>query len=274
VPKGEFIEVYLELGLAHTVVGANEPPLDVADGSIGKGDSGLRTFSQCRAERLDTSDMFKAGVNETCETLEAVRIDRGTRCNVAGKYRDDGAGLEVGNHVHSNSTGRLTTLFHGHQDESRSSVLELPAPAQPGLLAANPRVINLYLAMQGLPNGIHHRPAKFVQHHPRGLVAAKTELTLQQQSGHATLVSRHQIRRPKPVGQWNLGAVKDRPGCQRNLVPTFGALVAPLFHQFIRSFVPASRASKAIRPTARRQILLASLLCGEVGLKLAKRLGE
>ena len=50
-----------------------------------------------------------------------------------------------------------------------------------------PRVINLYLAVQGLPNGIHHRPAEYVKHHPRGLVAGKTELTLQQQSGHAGL---------------------------------------------------------------------------------------
>ena len=80
MPKDEFIEVYLKLGLAHTVVGANEPPLEVANGSIGKGDSGLRTFSKFRAERLDASDMFKAGLNKTCETLEAVRIDGGTRC--------------------------------------------------------------------------------------------------------------------------------------------------------------------------------------------------
>ena len=150
---------------------SNEPPLEVANGSIGKGDSGLRTFSKFRAERLDASDMFKAGLNETCETLEAVRIDGGTRCNVAGKYRDDRAGLGVGNHVHANSTGGLTTLFHGHQNESCPSILELPAPPQPSLLAANPRVINLYLAVQGLPNGIHHRPAEFVKHHPRGLVA-------------------------------------------------------------------------------------------------------
>jgi hypothetical protein len=52
VPKDKFIEVYLELGLAHTVVGASEPPLEVANGSIGKGDSGLRTFAKFRAERL------------------------------------------------------------------------------------------------------------------------------------------------------------------------------------------------------------------------------
>jgi hypothetical protein len=45
VPKDEFVEVYLELGLAHTVVRANEPLLEVANGSIGKWDGGLRTFS-------------------------------------------------------------------------------------------------------------------------------------------------------------------------------------------------------------------------------------
>jgi len=44
VPKDEFVEVYLELGLAH-VVRANEPLLEVANGSIGKWDGGLRTFS-------------------------------------------------------------------------------------------------------------------------------------------------------------------------------------------------------------------------------------
>jgi len=65
VPKDEFIELYLELGLAHTVVGANGPPLEVANGSIGKRDGGLRTFSHCRADRLDASDMFEAGINET-----------------------------------------------------------------------------------------------------------------------------------------------------------------------------------------------------------------
>jgi hypothetical protein len=38
--------------------------------------------------------------------------------------------------------------------------------------------------------------------------------------------------------------------------------------------VPASRANEPIRPTTSRQILLAGLLGGKVGLKLAKRLGK
>jgi hypothetical protein len=62
--------------------------------------------------------------------------------------------------------------------------------------------------------------------------------------------------------------------CGKENGGAFGALVTPLVYQFIRSFVPASRTTEPIRPTACRQILLASLFCGEFGLKLTKRLGE
>ena len=87
MPKDEFIEVDLELVLAHSVVGADQPLLEVANRPIGKWDSGLRAFSQLRSERLVASDMFKAGLRQTRETFEAVRIDGGTRCNVLGEER-------------------------------------------------------------------------------------------------------------------------------------------------------------------------------------------
>src|SRR5437016_13835528 len=105
--------------------------------------------------------MFKAGLTETCETFEAVRIDGGTGCNVPGKYRNYRAGLEVGNHVHASSTGRVATLFHAYQNEGRSSVLALPARLQRRLLAAHPRVINRYRAAQGLARRIHLRREEF-----------------------------------------------------------------------------------------------------------------
>ena len=82
MPKDEFVEVYLELGVTHTVVGADEPLLEFANGSIGKWNSGLRTFSEFQSERLGTGDMFKTNFDQTCETLEAVRIDGGTKRNV------------------------------------------------------------------------------------------------------------------------------------------------------------------------------------------------
>src|SRR5258708_22696428 len=65
--------------------------------------------------------------------------------------------------------------------------------------------------------------------------------------------------------------MQDCPGRQRNLVPAFGALLAPLVHQLIRPLIPASWTGEPLRPTARRQILLARLFGGEVGLKLAQR---
>ena len=150
----------------------------------------------------------------------------------------------------------------------------MSAPSQTGLFAANPGVINLYLAVQGLPSRTHHRPAQFVEHHPGGLVTGKTELTLQHQCGHSALVRSHQIRRPEPVGQRNLGPVKNRPGRQRNLVSALDALMASLVHQFVSPLMPASRADEAIRPPTSRQVLLASLVRSEVGLKLAERLGK
>src|SRR5216683_2865546 len=117
-------------------------------------------------------------------------------------------------------------------------------------------------------------PAKFVKHHPGSLVTGKAELTLKQQCGHSTLVRRHQIRRPEPVGQRGLRPVKNGPGGQRDLVTALDALLASLLHQLIGSPMPASRTDEAIRPPTSRQVLLAGFFRGEVRLKLTERLGE
>jgi hypothetical protein len=45
MPKDEFVEEYLELGLTHTVASVDEPLLEVANGSIGKWNCGLCPFS-------------------------------------------------------------------------------------------------------------------------------------------------------------------------------------------------------------------------------------
>jgi hypothetical protein len=44
--KDEFVEINLKLRLAHSVVGADQPLLQVANGPISERDSGLRTFAQ------------------------------------------------------------------------------------------------------------------------------------------------------------------------------------------------------------------------------------
>src|SRR5260370_16335500 len=106
-------------------------------------------------------------------------MDVGPGGDVRGEEGFYRGGFEGGNHAHADSTGSLATLFHSHQDESRPPFLKLSAPPESGLLAANPRVINLYLTAHGFPSRIHHRSAELVHHHPRGLVPLQTDLALQ-----------------------------------------------------------------------------------------------
>ena len=114
----------------------------------------------------------------------------------------------------------------------------------------------------------HHRSAEFVKHHPGSLITGQAELPLQEQGGHTALIGGHQIGGPKPMRQGNFSPVKNSPGGQRDLVSTGSTLPPSLVHQFIGSSMSASRTDEAIGPATGRQVLLASLVCGEVGLKL------
>ncbi len=64
MPEDEFVEVNLELGLARAVVGADQPLLEVPNGSIGKWDSGLHTFAQLSTAGLGANRMLKAGLRQ------------------------------------------------------------------------------------------------------------------------------------------------------------------------------------------------------------------
>ena len=83
----EFIEVHLELVLAHSMIGSNQPLLEVSNRPIRKWDCGVRTFSQSRPKWLVPDDMFKSSLYKTGETFEPVRMDRGPRCDMLDKKR-------------------------------------------------------------------------------------------------------------------------------------------------------------------------------------------
>jgi hypothetical protein len=70
--------------------------------------------------------------------------------------------LKSGDHIHTRSACGSAPFLDSHQNERRPPVLELPAAPQPGLLAANPSIINLYFPAQRLPSSIHHRPTELV----------------------------------------------------------------------------------------------------------------
>ena len=101
--------------------------------------------------------------------------------------------------------------LHCNQNQRRFT-FELPAAADTGLLSANPSFIHFYLAVQRLPSNMNHGPAEFMKHHPKASIRGQTELPLNKQGRDPALVSSHQVGGPEPMGQLNLGPVKNRSG--------------------------------------------------------------
>jgi hypothetical protein len=173
--------------------------------------------------------MLKAEFGETCEAFQTVCVDRGTRRHVMSEKPRYRHGFKVGNHAHPDATRSSAPLPDRHENQGGSPILELAAPAETRLCAANPGVIDLHLAAQRLPPRVYHRAPELVKHHPRCLITGKAELPLQQQRGQSAFLGRHQISGPEPAGQRSLRPVKHCPGSQRHLVTTLGTLPTPQF---------------------------------------------
>ena len=76
------------------------------------------------------------------------------------------------------------------------------------------------------------------------------------------------------MGQRDLSPVKNRPGCQRDLVAATGTLPPPMIHQIISPPISAAGTEEALGPAADREVLLAGPLGGKFALKLSQGLGE
>jgi hypothetical protein len=158
--------------------------------------------------------------------------------------------------------------LNGDQHGDRAPVLQLPTPFDLRLGTANPRVVDLHVAVERLPRRIDHRSPQFVEEHPGGFIPAQPELALQQERRDAALIGRHQIRGPEPVGQRGLRVVQDGSRRQRYLMPAFGTLPAALRHG-VRTPASTAGAGETLRPATRRQ-MLAGVFGRELPLKLAQ----
>ena len=67
--------------------------------------------------------------------------------------------------------------------------------------------------------GRHHAAAQLGAHQPGGLVGFQGELALQLQGRDAVGMGRHQIGRPEPRGQRQLGVVHEGPGGHHVCLP-------------------------------------------------------
>ena len=123
--------------------------------------------------------------------------------------------------------------------------------------------------------GRDHAAAQLGAQQPRRLVGAESELALQLQRRDAVGMGRHQIGRPEPSGQRQLGVVHDRAGRDRGLLAAAGAFPSPrLGVQRPRLAAAATGAGEARRPARREQVFDARRLIREVLLELDQGAGE
>ena len=114
-------------------------------------------------DRLRAGDVPDVGGLETIETLQAVAIDRCPRRDMLHDEREHRRLFEVRDHGHADPTRPITASFHRHQHNRGFPPFELATAAQAGLWRAHPGVIDLHVAVQGLPPHVHHRAPQFVQ---------------------------------------------------------------------------------------------------------------
>ena len=269
VPKDELVQVHLELRATDTVIRPDQPMLEITDRTIRERHDRGGALAQSGSDRLLEGNVPIPCGLETGESAKAVGVDRGSGGDVFLEDDDHRHRREVRQHHHPDATRTVVAPLHGNQDRDRETVLQLSAPFDPWLWTTNPGVIDFDLPVQGLAGGIDHRAAQLVEHHPRGFIATQAELTLEQECGHAALVGRHQVRRPKLQRQRSLRVVKDRAGRQGHLIPACCTLPASVRHDDVGALVGTSRASEPVGPPTGGEVLLTRFFGGELTLKLA-----
>ena len=80
--KNELIEVNLELRAADTVVGADQPLLEVADSTVGQGHYRFGSLAQFGCLRLRPRDVPIPDFVQTRETLQSIGVDRRARSDM------------------------------------------------------------------------------------------------------------------------------------------------------------------------------------------------
>jgi hypothetical protein len=75
VVEDELIQVNLELLATHTVVGADQPLLQVPDGPIGQRHHRSRAFAKVALQRLRVWSVPEAQLFKIGEAFQAVRVD-------------------------------------------------------------------------------------------------------------------------------------------------------------------------------------------------------
>src|SRR5580692_2137246 len=105
VTKYEFIQVNLELIATHTVMGPQQPLLEIAHGPVRQRHYGLRALPQVRWPRLASGHVVKASFFQPSKAFQPVGVHSGTWLHVVFKKAQQSLFSEVGDHRHACAPG-------------------------------------------------------------------------------------------------------------------------------------------------------------------------
>lgn len=163
----------------------------------------------------------------------------------------------------SDPADSLSVLLSGHQNQ------DLPLRSAAALswpLAAHIGLVDFYRALQAVPPGTHHGPAKFMQPHPRRPIAAQPQGLAQSYGANSILLVRHVPHRLKPKPQGFASILKERPRRDRSFEVALRTTKQQTSHP-PGPVVSASRASKSFGPPQTEHIVPARVLRGKPILK-------
>jgi hypothetical protein len=265
----KLVEVHLQLRAADAVVRADQPLLQIADRAVGQRDDGRDSTAQGRSDRLRMWDMAIVFYRGGAKTRQAVGVQRRAGGDMSREERLESARAEIRDDRHAHTARDGAAFFDGDQYQRGFPAFQLPTPTEPGLRAANPRVIQFDVSMQRFSGSVDHGPTQLVEEQPGRFVSSEAQLSLQPQGRSASFIGDHQVAGPEPDRQRRFRVVEDRARRERHLVPASGALPASMGHRKGPAML-APRTDEPVRPATRGQIPLAGVLGRKLALELVQ----
>ena len=222
--EDEFIEVGLEVLAAQPVIDAQGPDLEVGEDPVNPREHDVG--GHLTNDMGIVGDAGGAGISRP-----PIGLGGGTAAEVGGEEGVEAGGRVLGHLAQANATGPQSAVFDlDGADDQHFALMAAPATARDWVVFAAASDFGfIYLDETGerAATRREHAAAQLGADQPRRLVGAEGELALQLQSRDAIGMGRHQIGRPEPSRQRQLGMLHDRAGGHRGLLAAAGAFPSP-----------------------------------------------
>ena len=219
--EGELVEVGLEVLVAHAVMNATQPRLQVGEDEM---NDRQILLSDLGVASLGDGEVFVAALGEAGIAGPIVGDDRRTRSNGTLDKAAERFRAAVWHDSESDTSGVATALplielgsrlalshFNGAGDKK----LVVNAPALAARAAADPGFVDFDMVAGLAADAVlirpNHTSAELVEDLKGGFVTGKPDLALELCGRHAGRLAGNQIGRPEPYAQRRMGALHDRP---------------------------------------------------------------